>query len=161
MFELHQAIQSDVLNVDYLKLSFVFMGFIDIMMLVIIISMIIKKMKDERQRLKYNVFFCAFLFIFVNVFFMLIIVDTANDLLKKNVLTIDKTVTVQNKVKTNNGSYWTFKHKGQTYKVDMSSMGGYSNDINVNNGDKITLKANDYFIKGHTINMNDVDYEIK
>lgn len=54
-----------------------------------------------------------------------------------------------------------FKHKGQTYKVDMSSMRGYSNDTNVNNGNKITLKANDYFIKGHTINMNDVDYEIK
>ena len=43
----------------------------------------------------------------------------------------------------------------------MTSMRGYSNDTNVNNGDKVTLKADDYFIKGHTINMDNVDYEIK
>lgn len=159
MLELHQATQSDIL--DYLKLTFIAMGLVNFMMLGIIIIIIIQIIKNNREISKNIIFFCVFVFIVVNGVFVLSILFDANKLSKKNVLTIDKTVTVQNKVETNNDSHWTFKDKGQTYKVDMTSMRGYSNDTNVNNGDKVTLKADDYFIKGHTINMDHVDYEIK
>ena len=159
MLNIHQATNSDVL--DHLKIFFVVMGLVNFMMLGIMIIIIIQIIKNNREISKNIIFFCVFVFIVVNGVFVLSILFDANKLSKKNVLTIDKTVTVQNKVETNNDSHWTFKHKGQMYKVDMSSMRGYSNDTNVNNGDKVTLKANDYFIKGHTINMDDVDYEIK
>lgn len=159
MLNIHQATNSDVL--DHLKIFFVAMGFIDFMILGIMLIIIIQTMKNDHQSPRHIVFFCAFVLVFINGVFALLMIYNAKGLSTKNVLTIDKTVTVQNKVETNNDSHWTFKHKGQTYKVDMTSMRGYSNDTNVNNGDKVTLKADDYFIKGHTINMDNVDYEIK